>query len=121
MKILVIDDSRSMRKILRSPLVELGHCVSEASNGVEGLEAIESGDPFDVVLVDWNMPVMNGLEFVTQMRANPSTDSVKVMMVTTEVEMGKISQALKAGANEYLMKPFTREALQEKFQHLVQA
>jgi len=118
MRVLVIDDSRAMRMILKSALLELGHDVVEAGNGEEGLKLLSSGGPFSLALVDWNMPVLNGYEFVRAVRSTPANDSMKLMMVTTEVEMSQVTKALEAGANEYVMKPFTRDALKEKIEML---
>jgi two-component system chemotaxis response regulator CheY len=118
MKAIVIDDSRAMRIILRGILVELGHTVVEAGNGQEGIEALRRAGPFDVALVDWNMPVMNGYEFVKMARSERAHDAMKIVMVTTEVETSQMSKALSAGANEYVMKPFTRAILREKLELL---
>ena len=121
MRVLVIDDSRAMRMILRTTLAELGHVVVEAGNGREGLDVLQSRGPFDLALVDWNMPVLNGYEFVCEVRAQPANGCMKIVMVTTEVEMSQVARALEAGANEYVMKPFTREILREKLDMLVAA
>ena len=118
MKALVIDDSRAMRLILGGTLKKLGYEVGEAGNGQEGLERIrEQGRP-DVVLVDWNMPVMGGFEFVKAARADPALAGLPLVMVTTETEMDQVAAALEAGADEYVMKPFTRESLLEKLEML---
>ena len=119
MRTLVIDDSRAMRMIIRSVLQELGHDVREAQHGQEALSVLESSGPFDLALVDWNMPVLNGYEFVRAVRANHSYDAMKLMMVTTEVETSQVARALEAGANEYLMKPFTKDILKDKLGMLV--
>ncbi|MCA1712844.1 MAG: response regulator [Actinobacteria bacterium] len=117
MQSLVIDDSRAMRLILGRMLRELGFTVVEASNGREGLEQLEAAAP-DLVLVDWNMPEMSGIEFLEAMRRPPYISSAKVVMVTTETEIPQVIRALGAGADEYLMKPFTREAVLDKL-HLL--
>lgn len=114
MRALVIDDSRAIRMILTRTLRELGFETSEAANGREALEVLEREGPFELGLVDWNMPEMDGFEFVTEARKQSLYDSMKLMMVTTETEMGKLVQALEAGADEYVMKPFTREVIVEK-------
>ncbi|HEX3152759.1 MAG TPA: response regulator [Gemmataceae bacterium] len=111
MRALVIDDSRTVRIIIRQTLVENGMEVVEAGNGREGLEQLHAYDDVQVVLVDWNMPVMNGLEFVQAVRARREYDPIRIMMVTTETEQEQVLRALDAGANEYLMKPFTKEVL----------
>ena len=114
MKALVVDDSRSMRAILTKQLRELGFTVVEAPGGTEALRALDQDGPFDLVLLDWNMPEMDGHEVLTLIRAQDAYKEVRVMMVTTESEMSQVSVTLEAGANEYLMKPFDRDALVEK-------
>jgi two-component system, chemotaxis family, chemotaxis protein CheY len=111
MRVLVIDDSRTVRVIIGTILRELGMEVLEAGNGSEGLDQMRRPPGVELVLVDWNMPVMNGLEFIQAVRAERAFDPVRVMMVTTETEQDQVIRALNAGANEYLMKPFTREIL----------
>jgi len=113
---LIIDDSKAMRSILSRMLRGLGFEVLEAGNGREGLQRLEENSKVDLALVDWNMPEMNGLEFVRTVRAEQSYDGVLLMMVTTETEMGNVVKALAAGANEYVMKPFTQEVILEKLQ-----
>ena len=113
MRALIVDDSRFVRDFLRGLLEGRGMECAEAADGEEGLEQLRNGDPFDLALVDWNMPHKNGLEMLEQMRAEGFTE-VKVMMVTTEAENDFIVRALDAGADEYLMKPFDDEALEEK-------
>jgi two-component system chemotaxis response regulator CheY len=118
-KALVIDDSRTIRLILSNTLAELGYQVSQASNGKEALSAVEQEDDgFALFLVDWNMPEMNGLEFVKCLRANPRYSTVPLMMVTTETELSQMTTALEAGANEYVMKPFTKEIITDKLRLL---
>jgi two-component system chemotaxis response regulator CheY len=90
MKALVIDDSRAMRMILRTALTDQGYEVTEASDGHKGLEALSQGGPFRLALVDWNMPNMNGYEFVVAVRAGEQHKEMKIVMVTTEVEMAQI-------------------------------
>ncbi|MBX3376606.1 MAG: response regulator [Phycisphaeraceae bacterium] len=118
MRAIVIDDSRAMRMILRNVLSELGHESVEATNGQEGLDAVKQHGPFELALVDWNMPVMNGYDFVKAVRSDPANDSMKIMMVTTEIETSQVTKALEAGANEYVMKPFTKDALRDKLELL---
>jgi two-component system chemotaxis response regulator CheY len=113
MRALIVDDSRFVRGLLRSLLEEKGIECEEAADGQAGFERLNAGLPFDLALVDWNMPVMDGLEMLRQLRAS-GFDGVKVMMVTTEAENEFIERALDAGADEYLMKPFDEEALTEK-------
>jgi two-component system chemotaxis response regulator CheY len=116
-KALVVDDSRAVRMILTRNLREFGYEAGEARDGREALEILEK-DPnqFRLVLVDWNMPVMNGLELVEALRARPEFSSLLIVMVTTGTELGHIVTALDAGANEYVMKPFTREILLSKLE-----
>lgn len=111
---LVIDDSRALRSLMGRMLRDLGFEVTEACHGKDALERIREGAPPTIALVDWNMPEMNGLEFVRSLRQDDAFKDVLVMMVTTETEATQMVSALDAGANEYLMKPFTREALVEK-------
>jgi two-component system, chemotaxis family, chemotaxis protein CheY len=113
---MVVDDSRAMRMILSRNVTELGYEVCAACDGVEALTLLR--EEMSIVLVDWNMPRMNGLEFLEKLRADPRYASVKVMMVTTETEVDQMVQAIAAGANEYVMKPFTKEILTDKFRML---
>jgi len=117
MRALIVDDSRFVRGYLRGLLEEKGIECAEAADGQAGMDQLNSGDSFDLALVDWNMPVMNGLEMLKQLRAEGYGD-IKVMMVTTEAENDFILRALDAGADEYLMKPFDDEALTEKLSML---
>ena len=112
---LVIDDSRAMRLILRRIVTGLNFEVVEAGNGREAmdrLEELEAGP--ELALIDWNMPEMNGLEFVTAVRADKRYRAMTLMMVTTESEHGQIVRALAAGAHEYVIKPFTPDAIVDK-------
>lgn len=113
MRVLIVDDSRFVRDYVRGMLEEKGVECEEAADGYAALERLHSGAHFDLALVDWNMPAMNGLELLKQIRAEGYRD-LKVLMVTTEDENACILRALEAGADEYLMKPFDYEALQEK-------
>ena len=116
-KALVVDDSRAVRMILARTLKELGFEVREAANGREALEVIEvEKTAVTLVLADWNMPEINGLELLKQLRRKPELSSLVVVMVTTETELDQMAAALEAGANEYVMKPFTKEILVEKLQ-----
>lgn len=114
MHALIIDDSRTMRSILRRIVAELGFEFSEAANGQEALDALEAGLEPDLCLIDWNMPLMDGYTFVTRVRAEPRWRDITLMMVTTESEHGQIVRALAAGAHEYVIKPFTPDAIVEK-------
>lgn len=117
MRALIVDDSRFMRTYLRGLLQERGMECVEAGDGQEGLDRLHSEAKFDVAFIDWNMPVMNGLEMVKRLRAGEGAE-LRAIMVTTEGEKENIVCALAAGANEYLMKPFDREALSEKLEML---
>ncbi|MDP9417306.1 MAG: response regulator [Actinomycetota bacterium] len=111
---LVVDDSRAMRKILGRILERLGFDVVEAGNGQEALDVLKAGQVPELALVDWNMPVMDGLQFVTEVRARNELRQVTLMMVTTESEHGQIVRALAAGAHEYVIKPFTPDGIVDK-------
>ena len=114
----MIDDSRAIRLILGRMLKELGFEVEEAANGRDGLALLDAGLAPELVLLDWNMPEMSGIEFVTAVRQPPYSSAARVVMVTTETEVPQMVRALEAGADEYIMKPFTREAIVEKLQLL---
>jgi two-component system chemotaxis response regulator CheY len=107
-----------MRLIVGRTLRELGFEVTEAANGQEALECLAREPEVNLVLCDWNMPVMNGLEFLQAVRADSKYAATQVVMVTTETETDQMVRALEAGANEYVMKPFTREVLEEKLRML---
>lgn len=116
---LVIDDSRAIRMILGRTLNRFGYEVCSAANGREALDMIgEQELDLSVILVDWNMPEMNGLEFVKSIRSNPRYSEVPLMMVTTETEIEQMYRALEAGANEYVMKPFTDDVIADKLRLL---
>ena len=114
MRALIIDDSKAMRSILGRMLRGLDFEVMEAANGREALEQLRNTGKIDIALVDWNMPEMNGFDFVRAVRADQMYDGVLLMMVTTETEMENVVRALAAGANEYVMKPFTQDVIMEK-------
>ena len=119
MKALVVDDSRAQRAIMRRLMQELGFDVVEAANGVEGYELLErEAATIDLALVDWHMPEMDGLTLVRKMQDQQEMFRVRTMMVTAETDVRKVLEALRTGADEYLMKPVTREALVEKLQLL---
>jgi two-component system chemotaxis response regulator CheY len=114
MQALVVDDSRAMRAILTRLLDGLGFDVAQAGDGQEALEVLAGGVRPDVILVDWNMPVMDGLTFIKQCRAHDEYRDIVLMMVTTESEQAQIVRALAAGAHEYVIKPFTEDVIAEK-------
>jgi len=111
---LVVDDSRVIRTVARRILEELDFGVREASDGQEALNACREGMP-DAILLDWNMPVMNGLEFLRALRGERGGNTPIVVFCTTENDLKHITEAMQAGANEYIMKPFDREILESKF------
>ena len=111
---LVIDDSRAMRMILKKHLLGLGFEVWEAGHGLQALEVLQTKGVPDICLVDWNMPEMNGLEFLKAVRANGAYAGLRIMMVTSETEIDRMLLALEAGADEYVMEPFTQETIQDK-------
>ena len=118
MRALVIDDSRAARMAVGRILQEIGVDCEDAENGSQALAMLKGSGPFDLAMVDWNMPVMNGYEFVREVRRNPSFVDLKLIMVTTENELSQVVKALSAGANEYVMKPFTDEMILEKLEIL---
>jgi two-component system chemotaxis response regulator CheY len=112
---MVVDDSRAMRLILKRIVGQIGFEVFEAEDGQAALDLLGTLDPLpNLALVDWNMPNMNGLEFVTAVRADPRYREITLVMVTTESEQSQIVRALAAGAHEYVIKPFTQGAMIEK-------
>lgn len=114
MHALVVDDSKAMRMIVSRFLKEAGYEVAEAGDGVQALvrlSELAATSPPVVALVDWNMPEMNGYEFVLAVRASANWTGLRIVMVTSESEMDRVAAALEAGADEYLMKPFTREEI----------
>jgi two-component system chemotaxis response regulator CheY len=118
MRALVVDDSRAMRRIVARILTDLGFEVVEAGDGQQGLDALVGGPVPQLACVDWNMPVMDGLTFISRVRAVPEWRDITLMMVTTESEHSQIVRALAAGAHEYLIKPFTAQAMAEKLELL---
>jgi len=120
-KAIVVDDSRTIRRILAATLGELGFEVLQAENGRVALTTIDQARdtaPVSLALVDWNMPEMNGLEFVKTVRADQRNAELIVVMVTTETAVDQMVTALEAGANEYVMKPFTKDVIQDKLRLL---
>jgi two-component system chemotaxis response regulator CheY len=114
---LIIDDSKAMRGFLAALATEMSFTTTEAEDGRDGLDKLiknDPKDPFDVALVDWDMPRMTGIELVEFVRRNRDFDNLKLMMVTTNNTEEKVTQALEAGANDFLMKPVTKESLEEK-------
>ncbi|WP_201829877.1 response regulator [Microvirga zambiensis] len=114
---LIVDDSRVIRKISREIVESLDFRVAEAENGEAGIQACRAEMP-DVILLDWNMPVMDGYSFLQHLRSMPEGSAPKVVFCTTENDLSYISRALDAGADEYIMKPFDKDILTAKFQEL---
>ena len=112
---LIVDDSRVIRKVSRHIVETLGFTVDEAADGQEALAKCESKMP-DVILLDWNMPVMSGIEFLVKLRERPNGREPKVVFYTTENDVAHIREAIDAGADEYVMKPFDHDTLQMKLQ-----
>jgi len=115
MKVLLVDDSVTMRRIQKTQIGTLGITdIIEAGDGQEALTKLKSSMPIDLVLLDWNMPVMDGITFLKTVRADAAYKDVKIIMCTSESEKSRVVEALKSGANNYIIKPFTPEALKEK-------
>jgi len=118
MKALIVDDSRAVRTLMKRMLGEMGFEVFEAGDGRQALDLLQDIGPVDLALVDWNMPEMDGLEFVKALRAERGFADVMVMMVSAESDMANIARALMVGADEYAIKPLTRDMLVDKLQLL---
>ena len=118
MQALVVDDSEVIRKILKAYLEKLGFDVTTAVNGRDAMDRLKEMPRADIALVDWNMPEVDGITFVRAVRADAGHAALPIVMVTTNVEIEHVAHALEAGANEYLMKPFTAEMLKEKLELL---
>lgn len=114
MRALIVDDSKAMRLILRQLLGRLGFDVAEADNGREGLNRLKDMPAPDLITVDWNMPVMDGLSFVHAVRSDPVLGRLPMIMVTTNNDMEQVAEALAAGASEYIMKPFDENVIRGK-------
>lgn len=118
LKFLVVDDSSTMRRIICNSVKTIGDCeIVEAGDGIEGLAALEKNPDVTLILTDWNMPNMNGLTFLTKVRE--TNKDVPIVMVTTEAEKQNVVTAIKAGANNYIVKPFTPDVLKEKISPLL--
>jgi two-component system chemotaxis response regulator CheY len=114
---LIVEDSRVIRRVSRTIMDGLGFTCSEAENGQEAVTACEKAMP-DLVLLDWNMPIMNGLEFLRKLRTMPKGDMPKVVFCTTENDFTHIQEGMAAGANEYIMKPFDSDIIRSKLEML---
>jgi two-component system chemotaxis response regulator CheY len=114
MRFLIVDDSSTMRRIIINTLNKLGYeDVTEAGNGREGLERLGG---IDVIITDWNMPEMGGIDFVRSVRGSSVTKDIPVLMVTTNAAKDDIVEALKVGVNSYVVKPFTPDTMREKIE-----
>jgi two-component system chemotaxis response regulator CheY len=125
MQAMVVDDSRAMRMLMARLLKDIGFAVDEAGDGSQALERLRErlgpaspDGPVQLALVDWNMPEMSGIELVEAVRGDPAFSSLRIVMVTTETELSQVARALEAGADEYLMKPFTRDDVVGKLELL---
>jgi two-component system chemotaxis response regulator CheY len=117
MKVLVVDDSSTMRRIIVNTLARLGYKDTiQGADGVEGWDSLVANEDVGIVITDWNMPNMNGLEFVKKIRALEKYNDIPIIMVTTEGGKAEVITALKAGVNNYIVKPFTPQVLKEKLQ-----
>lgn len=119
MRALVVDDSSAMRRIVQRALESDGWAVTTGGNGHEALAHLESGEAYDLVVTDWHMPGMDGIELVKAIRQSPRFGQLRVIMVTSEAVMSMIDTALAAGVNDFLMKPFTADALCERVADIV--
>jgi two-component system chemotaxis response regulator CheY len=115
-KILLVDDSRAVRLACRRLMTAMHFDVHEAENGEQALAQVRKQPDFDVILLDWNMPVMDGLSFLKALREEPLERQPVVVMCTTENDMARIVEAMQAGANEYIMKPFTEDIVRDKLE-----
>ena len=118
MKILVVDDFSTMRKIVKNVLKQLGYNnINEAEDGAQGYTKLKN-NTFNFVVSDWNMPNMDGLEMLKKIRSDPELKNLPVLMVTAEAEKDKVITAIKAGVNNYIVKPFTAETLKQKMEQI---
>lgn len=118
MRLLIVDDSKTMRTMLSSYAQALNCEVAVAEDGVAALEKLEESTDYDAILIDWDMPRMNGLELLKVIKANPALDGAKTMMVTAQSSMDRVSEALTLGADDYLMKPFDEPMVADKLRLL---
>jgi len=117
-KILVVDDMSTMRRIIKNLLNQLGYKnIDEAEDGLAGLQKLK-GDKYDFVVTDWNMPNMTGLEMVQEIRKDPNLKHLPILMVTAEAKKENVIMAIKAGVNNYIVKPFPAEVLKEKMEKI---
>lgn len=114
MHALIIDDSKAMRKVLARTMTTMGFTVDEASDGEEAIALLEQSRDTSIVLIDWNLPEMSGLDFVKAVRACEQYEAVRLMMVTSDSDEDRMVNAFAAGVDEYVIKPFTEEAIRER-------
>lgn len=118
MRALIVDDSRAMRTMIGRMVAEFGFTVLQAGHGKEAMAQLEQNGKPDVMLLDWNMPEMNGFEVLLAVRGDPRWADLPIIMVTTETEMAQVAKAIEHGVSEYVMKPFTKDVLQSKLELL---
>ncbi len=118
MRALIVDDSRAMRTMLGRMMAEFGFEILQAAHGKEALAVLEAQGRPEVMLLDWNMPEMNGFELLVAVRADQRWNDLPIIMVTTETEMAQVAKAIEHGVNEYVMKPFTKDVLLSKLELL---
>lgn len=112
---LIVDDSKVVRMVARRIVEKFGYGAEEAADGTDAIDYVRAHPMPEVILLDWNMPAMSGIDFLTELRKLPNGGEPKVVFCTTENDMSKIAQALGAGADEYIMKPFDEEIVANKF------
>ena len=118
MKILIVDDFSTMRRIIKNILRQLGFSnVQEADDGTTALEKLQQ-EPFDFVILDWNMPKMTGIELLRTIRADSSLKHIPVLMVTAEAQKENVVEAVQAGVNNYIVKPFTADTMKDKIERI---
>ncbi len=120
LRLLVVDDSSTMRRIIKNTLARLGYKdVLEAEHGAAAWQVMQENSDIDVLITDWNMPEMNGLELVKKVRAESKYEDMPIIMVTTEGGKAEVITALRAGVNNYIVKPFTPQVLKEKLEDVL--
>ena len=120
LKVLIVDDFASMRDLIRKSLMRLGFSkITMATGAVDAVRQIEAGGEFDLIISDWNMPNMTGLELLNYVRTEKQLKNIPFLMITAEAQRENIIEAAKAGVSQYIVKPFTEEALQEKIESIL--
>jgi two-component system, chemotaxis family, chemotaxis protein CheY len=119
LKIMLVDDSRTMRRVQKNIMYEIGFMrVIEAENGNDALQKLNKNIDTDLILLDWNMPILNGLDFLKSIKTMPEFKNIPVIMVTSEGDKDKVMEAIKAGAADYVLKPFDRDIIEEKIKRV---